>query len=254
MLDEGISYSEVSRRMGINRSTLRSWAQNRLLVDKYRDNGECPRCEPLPKSPVESEAYGYLLGLYLGDGAINLAGDGSRGVWRLRIFCGDIWPGLIRECEISMAKVLPDHTVGRIRYSGATEVYSDWKHWTCLFPQHAPGKKHERVIALEPWQSEIVYEHPEAFVRGLFHSDGCRIRNRVRRWVADEWKYYEYPRYQFVNASKDIIGLLTDTLDHLGIPWKGHVRVEPSKRDRTVVSVSKRAAVARMDSFVGPKY
>ena len=76
----------------------------------------------------------------------------------------------------------------------------------------------------------------------------------MRRLVEGRWKYYEYPRYQFVNASEDIIGLLTGTLDHLGIPWKSHIRVEPSKRDRTVVSVSRSAAVARMDSFVGPKY
>lgn len=254
LLDSGISYSEVSSRMGINRSTLRSWFQDRSLIDKHRDKGECPRCEPLPRPPAPADAYSYLLGLYLGDGAINLSGDRSRGVWRLRIFCGDSWPGLIRECETSMAQVLPGHSVGRVRCVGCTEVYGNWKHWPCLFPQHGPGKKHERAIVLEPWQQEIVDEHPEPFVRGLVHSDGCRISNRVRRRVGSEWKYYEYPRYQFTNVSEDIVGLLTDALDRLVIPWKGHRSPQPQRRDKIIVSVSKRAAVARMDEFVGPKY
>ncbi|MFD6953443.1 hypothetical protein A6A08_09955 [Nocardiopsis sp. TSRI0078] len=254
MLDSGISYSEVSQRMGINRSTLRNWSRDRSLIEKYRDNGDCPRCEPLPRPPVATDAYSYLLGLHLGDGAINLAGDGSRGVWRLRIYCGDSWPGLIRTCEASMAEVLPGHSVGRVRCVGCTEVYSDWKHWPCLFPQHGPGKKHDRAIVLEPWQSEIVDALPEPFVRGLIHSDGCRIDNRVRRRVRGEWKYYEYPRYQFLNASRDIVDLFTAALDHLGIPWKRHVNPRPRIRDRIVVSVSRRAAVARMDAFVGPKY
>ncbi|MFI9836970.1 helix-turn-helix domain-containing protein [Nonomuraea sp. NPDC051941] len=50
-----------------------------------------------------------------------------------------------------------------------------------LFPQHGPGKKHERPIVLEPWQREIVSAHPGRFVRGLIHSDGWRGTNRVRR-------------------------------------------------------------------------
>ena len=32
------------------------------------------------------------------------------------------------------------------------EVYSFSKHWPCLFPQHEPGRKHERKIELMPWQ------------------------------------------------------------------------------------------------------
>ena len=29
-----------------------------------------------------------------------------------------------------------------------------WKHWPCLFPQHGPGRKHERPIVLEDWQRD----------------------------------------------------------------------------------------------------
>jgi hypothetical protein len=30
------------------------------------------------------------------------------------------------------------------------------RHLSCLFPQHGPGKKHERPIELEPWQCGLV--------------------------------------------------------------------------------------------------
>ncbi|GAA1444172.1 helix-turn-helix domain-containing protein [Nocardiopsis tropica] len=254
MLDSGLSYSEVCRRTGVNRSTLRTWDRNRSLLEKYRDTGDCPRCEPVPRPPAPGAAYSYLLGLYLGDGAITPTGDRSRSVWRLRIACSDCWPGLIRECEAAIAQVLPGHAVGRTGSTGCTEVYGDWKHWPCLFPQAGPGKKHERPILWEPWQRTLVGKHPEMFVRGLFHSDGCRTDNKVRRQVGGEWKDYSYPRYQFCNASGDIVALLTEILDLLEIPWKRHVSPRPPRQDKIVVSVSKRAAVARMDEFVGPKY
>src|SRR3546814_15577428 len=43
------------------------------------------------------------------------------------------------------------------------------------FPQHGPGRKHERPIVLEPWQVGIVEAHPAAFLRGLFHSPSLKI-------------------------------------------------------------------------------
>jgi hypothetical protein len=46
--------------------------------------------------------------------------------------------------------------VSRVRCIGCTEVTSFSKHWPCLFPQHGPGKKHERRIELTPWQQELV--------------------------------------------------------------------------------------------------
>ncbi len=41
---------------------------------------------------------------------------------------------------------------------------------------------------LEDWQRDIVEEHPAEFLRGLFHSDGSRVRNWATRMVAGrEW-------------------------------------------------------------------
>jgi hypothetical protein len=96
------------------------------------------------------------------------------------------------------------------------------------------------------WQQEIVTIFPGPFLRGLFHSDGCRIINRVRRKLAGGDRWYEYPRYFFSNESADIIGLCAQTLDQVGVSWR--------MARRNVLSVARREAVARLDEFVGPKY
>ncbi len=83
-------------------------------------------------------------------------------------------------------------------------VQSYWNHWPCLFPQHGPGRKHERALTLEDWQRLIVTAHPADFLRGLMHSDGCRVNNWATRTVAGVKKRYDYPRWQFVNHSSDI--------------------------------------------------
>ena len=129
---------------------------------------------------------------------------------------------------------------------GMTEVESTSKHWPCLFPQHGPGMKHTRKIELAGWQQVIADRYPGDFVRGLIHSDGCRIVNRVRRVFADGEHWYEYPRYLFTNESKDILGLCGAALDRLEVEWRF------SKPN--TISVAKRDAVALLDAFVGPKY
>ena len=129
---------------------------------------------------------------------------------------------------------------------GMTEVKSSSKHWRCLFPQHGPGLKHRRKIELAAWQRVIVDRHPGDFARGLFHSDGYRGMNRVRRPLADGDRWYEYPRYLFSNKSLDILGLCGQALDRLEVEWRF------ARWD--MISVAKKRSVARLDEFVGPKY
>jgi hypothetical protein len=74
-----------------------------------------------------------------------------------------------------------------------------------------------RSIALEEWQQRIVDAYPGPFLRGLFHSDGCRVTNWTQRRVAGELKRYEYRRYFFTNRSLDILGLCCASLDRLGV-------------------------------------
>jgi hypothetical protein len=178
-------------------------------------------------------AYTYLLGLYLGDGCI---ASHPRGVFRLRIVCADAYPELIQRYERAMAEVLPNK-VTRVRKEGCTEVTAYSKHWPCLLPQHGPGRKHERRIELTPWQQQLVDLDPRPLLRGLLHSDGCRVLN----WVNGT----AYPRYHFSNVSADIRGIFGRACDQLGIEWRAN--------NRWSLSVARRGSVALLDGFMGPK-
>jgi hypothetical protein len=242
LIEQGQTLRSISLSTGIARATLRDWRDHPGNAWKT----ECPRCEVSPTLPSTQAEYAYLLGLYLGDGCLSRVGDRNKDVWVLRIMCADAWPGLLDECKQAMLAVRPDNAVGVQQREGCTEVRSCSKHWPCLFPQHSPGRKHDRLIALESWQQTIVAVYAGEFVRGLFHSDGCRITNRVRQALAGKDRVYEYPRYLFVNRSVDILRLCGETLDRLGVAWRF------SKP--TTISVARRDAVARLDRFVGPKY
>ncbi len=236
LVAQGRSLNSVSRETGISRAAIRSW-QHRLEPLPHM-------ATPDPGPPADECAYAYLLGLYLGDGCISAHPRGTG--YYLRIACADAWPGLIIECREAITKVRPGIGVYTLQKQGCTAVTSYSRHWPRLFPQHGPGKKHERTIALEPWQQEIVDAHPWEFIRGLIHSDGCRITNWTTRLVAGEQKRYEYPRYFFTNLSGDVIRLFTETLDAVGVEWK-------QANDRNI-SIARKASVALMDTHVGPKY
>ncbi|MDQ0814025.1 hypothetical protein QFZ63_005739 [Streptomyces sp. B3I7] len=196
---------------------------------------------------LDPAAYSYLLGLYLGDGYITHY-SGHR-VPTLMITCTQSWVGLMNGCEQAMRAVFPDNSVWHRRRKGCSDVKVYSKHLVCLFPQHGSGRKHERRIALVPWQ-QIVDAHPWEFVRGLIHSDGCRITNWTTRLVGGERKRYEYPRYFFTNKSDDIRKLCTDTLDKLGVEWASCSRDGAHFN----ISVARKASVALMDVHIGPKY
>lgn len=123
------------------------------------------------------------------------------------------------------------------RRENCAEVNQYSKHWPCLFPQHGPGRKHLRRIALEGWQQAIVDRETEEFVLGLIHSDGCRV-------VAND-RGVRSVRYHFSNRSEDIIGLFTGALDALDVPWR--------RSNAHTVSIYRKAATARLDEFIGPK-
>jgi hypothetical protein len=168
----------------------------------------------------------------------------------MRIVMDRAWPGIVDACESALRAVRPDNSVFRVNRKGCFAISSASKHWPCLFPQHGPGKKHERSIALEPWQQAIVDAHPWEFIRGLIHSDGCRITNWTTRLVAGERKRYEYPRYFFANKSDDIRRLFTETLDKVGVEWTTLARGS----DPFNISIARKASVALMDTHVGPKH
>lgn len=236
MIDAGASLRSVSVATGIHRSTLREW-RDRGPEPKRSIRG-FPRCEEGLQLPPDE--YLYLLGLYLGDGCIS---EGAR-TSALRIACDDKWPHLAELCAVALEGVSgrKSYRVGR---SGYHEVLALWTHWPCLFPQHSHGRKHERLIRLVDWQRDLVVQNPRPLIRGLVHSDGCRLTNWTERRVGGTVKRYEYPRYFFSNVSDDIRGIFADALDLLGIAWK--------QNRWNSISIARREAVAALDEFVGPK-
>jgi hypothetical protein len=242
LIQAGVNDSEIGRRLDIPRGTIRDWRVGLLAGTggrKGRRNGTCFRCN---HGWVDEEAYAYLLGVYLGDGCLS---SFPRGVYALRITCDLKYPEIINEIATHIVVVRGVDKVGFALQEGCVDVGAYWKHWPCLFPQHGPGRKHERRIWLEPWQRLIVTAHPKALIRGLIHSDGNRHINPITRHFDSGTKHYSYPRYMFKNASKDILRIFTDALDLIGIHW-----TRPYDR---VVSIARRGDVAFLDSFVGPK-
>ena len=237
---QGLIDREVARITGASIGAVQKWRTGSRRAPGMERKLECPRCTD---KSVDEPAYAYLLGLYLGDGCLT---RGHRDVFALSIACCDDWPGLITAAKSAMSAVMPASGVFSVRRVGMTEVKSTSKHWPCLFPQHGPGRKHTRKIELAEWQRAIVERYPGDFARGLFHSDGCRGVNRVRRRLSTGERWYEYQRYLFVNNSEDILWLCGQTLDRLGVAWRF------SKPN--TISVARKKAVAQLDEFVGPKY
>jgi hypothetical protein len=159
----------------------------------------------------------------------------------LRVSCDQKYPGIVDDVERCIAAVHPDRPVHRVAAPGVIVVQNGWKHWPCLFPQHGPGRKHDRPIVLAPWQQRIVDAHPEQLVRGLIHSDGSRHINRIRH----PKKTYEYVRYEFTNRSEDIKGIFCEACDAIGVQCR--------VMNRDSISVARRDSVARLDEFIGPK-
>ena len=230
---EGVDLSRASRLTGVSRSTLRTWrAVDRGIASP------CPRCD---EGELGGASYAALLGYYLGDGCVS----SQRRYFSLRISCDAALPGIIDDVEQQVTTVHPGRPVFRVPAPGTVVVHSNWKHWPCLFPQHGPGRKHDRPIVLEEWQREVVEAHPADFLRGLFHSDGSRVRNWTSRIVAGERKRYDYPRWQFTNNSADIRELCCWALDLVGVAWR--------QSNWKTISVSRRADVARLDDLIGLK-
>jgi hypothetical protein len=224
----GLNASRIARITGIPRSTVRDWL-------RPNPQGKRRRARTIDIHTLPEREYSYLLGFYLGDGALSRH---ARDVYRLRIITDVRYPGIIEECAAAMQTVMPQNRVrvGRLP-SRAVEIGCYSKAWPMLFPQHGPGRKHERRIALEPWQQAIVGRHPREFLRGLIHSDGSRVLNRVNG--------KPYPRYFFSQVSDDIRRLFCEACRMVG--------VEYTWNRWNSVSIARAPSVAILDSFIGPK-
>jgi hypothetical protein len=160
----------IARVTGIPRKTVWQWRHQPPTTRRRSATSTSCTVDHLDAG-LPAAPYAYLLGLYLGDGCISLAGRS----YRIRITCDKRYPAIIQETE--------------------------------------------------------------EFVLGLIHSDGCRV-------VAND-RGVQSVRYHFSNRSEDILGLFTDALDALGIPWR--------RSNKHTISIYRKAATARLDEFIGPK-
>jgi hypothetical protein len=248
LIADGVLPAHAARQLGIPQSTVAHWVDPIRAATYERQRAkawrieQCCVCSPSTAPALPRLAYALLLGHYLGDGHIT---PQRKETWALSVFCSDTWPGVMDEVEWAMHEVL-GRKPARVQRAGCTEVKALNPHLLCLFPQHGPGRKHDRRIVLERWQQEIAQTIPGQLLRGLFHSDGWRGENVAVKHKGDEIVRYRYSRYQFSNRSDDIRQICTDALDVLGIAWR--------RTNRYDIAVSRREAVAALDQHVGPKY
>jgi hypothetical protein len=234
----GLSDYEVARRTGIPRATVQNWRRRPLRLRK-----------PLPPAPGDWQppdpwAYAYLLGLYLGDGHIAVSDKGSAAV--LRLYMDERYGLIIAAAANVIRRTVPGPAVRVHPRPGSVAVCASSRVWPVAFPQHGPGRKHERPIRLTGWQVQLTTRHPKALLRGLIHSDGCRTVNRFTVALPESGRReYAYPRYFFSNHSIDIQRIFCHHCELLGIKW--------TQSKPYMLSVSDRTSVSLLDSFVGPK-
>ena len=233
----GSSDYDIARQTGVPRSTVQKWRSR-------------PRKRRGPRDwtgwrPPDGATYCYMLGLYLGDGHIVYRDGRPRS---FRLYLDDAYPDLIREATAALDLTLAPARTRAYNWGREKRTILQICHPVMLsaFPQHGPGKKHDRKIELVEWQLDLTRAHPEALVRGLIHSDGCRSINRFKtKLPSGRVKEYAYPRYFFSNLSGDIVGIFRDHCALLG--------VRTSMSNYRNVSISDKASVAILDQVVGPK-
>lgn len=230
----GLNDCAVSRRLGIPRSTVRDW--RRPTYVRKTATMVCPRCwrQVLRPFHFADADYAELFGLYLGDGHIVRTGRADR----FRLFLDARYPTIVTDARELLERCFPDRRVGMFSAHGGTmKILSLYcTHLRCIFPQHGPGRKHERRIALESWQRDILARQPWPFLRGCIRSDGCVFYNRTGR--------YSYLSYDFKNYSADILDLFTGACDLVGVEYRRYQRH---------VRIYRRPSVALMQRHVGIK-
>lgn len=86
LISTGLNDCEIHRQTGVPRRTVCDW---RVRPPRTLTTRKQSKCEAHDYSGSPSDAYAYLLGMYLGDGYICRSGR----VWRLRITPGQEIPG-----------------------------------------------------------------------------------------------------------------------------------------------------------------
>ena len=237
LVAERLSDSAIAMRTGIPRPTVVGW--------RHRQNPpvQAPRADNWVV--CDGASYCYVLGCYLGDGHVTRR---SANGWELRLACAQQYPGIIDEIRAALIRTFPGRLPTSFAASkgGSDVVRISHPAIGRALPQHGAGPKHQRPIKLLDWQLELTRAHPDALLRGLIHTDGCRVVNRFRTTLpSGRVASYEYVRYFFSNLSGDIRGIFSDHAALLGI------RVTQSNPRN--LSIAHRHSVAILERIVGVK-
>ena len=243
----GVIDSENARICGVSIRAIRHWRQAIAVLIGRTQNVVETHLPTVPRRVLDERAYAYLLGLYLGDGHITRGP--KRRLRRSGSTCCDGWPGLLDLAKQTMSLVMPSSSVFAV--ADRSWLHGDQEHVKALAVpacrSMAPAESTSARSNSSPGSRRSWPGIREASPAGSFTPMAAALINHsaaARSRSGDRW--YEYPRYLFVNRSADIHRLCGEALDRLGVAWRF------SKP--TTISVARREAVARLDEFVGPKY
>ena len=254
MRDAGKSKLAVAKHFNLSYNTVRSWWNKEARV------AQSAEAEDLKSSKCGFEShlgyhYSYLLGLYLGDGYINLQNP-KYNVYRLRITCDSKYPNLIQDVRATLTAVFNNKTnIVKHKDAVCCDVYTYSQQIPAMFPQHGVGHKHSRHIILENWQKQIITKNPKPFIKGLIQTDGCRYVQTIK--LKNGLK--QYTKYNFTNTSTDIINIFKWACDLIGLHYTVHSRptVGPTGEftgtTRTTITFNKTEDVKLLDTFIGYK-
>lgn len=242
LFEDGKSKMEISRMTGINRRTLTDW-----ISPKYIRKTDNPRNSYQPitdfneylDTEEKRKAYAFILGVYLCDGHICTSKLLRAPALRLT---NDIkYIKNTQEWIDNISVLLPENSINKHRHSKCNAnlitVYS--RKLVDLFPQHGPGKKHQRKLELAEWQRTIINKYPSEFLRACFQSDGCiyTLKNGGRY-------------YSFSNMSEDIMDWFLSALSSIGINKQ---KTRSVKSKIFIVQISKKSDVEILQSIIAYK-
>lgn len=236
----GNSVSQISRTLGINRSTISQWINN----PSHKIHTPITLTSFISELSINNsinENYYYLLGQYLGDGYINKTDR----TYRMRIFCNNSHENMQQLIKNSLLKIFPNNKIQIVQCHGCVSIGLYSNMLPELFPHLGKGEKHTRKIELSEWQLKDI--NHIALLRGLIHSDGTAFYRTIGK--------YRYLIYSFNNCSMDIINICKLCLDALSIEYKEYIKTKDSKTKhiQQVITISKRGDVARIYDICGIK-
>ena len=199
---DGLGDRRIASLTDIPQPTVRGW--------RHLEHPPGRRSHHLTWRVSDEFAHSYLLGCYLGDGTV---AHPSPNGWELRLACDRRYVDVMDEIRAAAVLTFPDArpTTFASRIAASAIVRISHPGIAVAFPQHGPGRKHLRRIVLAVWQTELTHREPEALIRGLIHSDGCRTENHFRtKLPSGRVAEYRYIRYFFSNLSADIRQIFTE--------------------------------------------